>query len=75
MMGQLEDMETFVRIVEAGGITKTAEQLDVAKSAVSRRLNDLEKRLDSQLLEYRRYRRPTLISNRGCSSKPPPQGV
>ena len=49
-MGQLEDMTMFVRIVEAGGIGKAAEQLNIAKSAVSRRLNDLEKRLGTQLL-------------------------
>jgi len=49
-MGQLEDMAMFVRIVEAGGISKAAEQLDMAKSAVSRRLMDLEKRLGTQLL-------------------------
>jgi DNA-binding transcriptional LysR family regulator len=49
-MGQLEDMAMFVRIVEAGGIGKAAEQLELAKSAVSRRLNALEKRLCTQLL-------------------------
>jgi DNA-binding transcriptional LysR family regulator len=49
-MGQLEDMAMFVRIVEAGGIGKAAEQLELAKSAVSRRLNELEKRLCTQLL-------------------------
>ena len=49
-MGQFEDMTMFVRIVEAGGISKAAEQLDIAKSAVSRRLGDLEKRLATQLL-------------------------
>ena len=49
-MGQLEDMAMFVRIVDAGGITKAADQLDLAKSAVSRRLNDLETRLNSQLI-------------------------
>ena len=49
-MGQLEDMTMFVRIVEAGSITKAAEQLDVAKSAVSRRLKDLESRLGNQLI-------------------------
>lgn len=49
-MGQLEDMAMFVRIVEAGGISKAAEQLDIAKSAVSRRLNELEGRLGSQLI-------------------------
>lgn len=49
-MGQLEDMAMFVRIVEAGSITKAAEQLNTAKSAVSRRLKDLETRLGSQLI-------------------------
>lgn len=50
MVGQLEDMAMFVRIVDAGSITKAAEQLGIAKSAVSRRLKDLETRLGSQLL-------------------------
>ena len=49
-MGQLEDMAMFVRIVEAGSITKAAEQLNIAKSAVSRRLKELETRLGSQLI-------------------------
>ena len=49
-MGQLEDMAMFVRIVEAGSITKAAEQLNIAKSAVSRRLKEMESRLGSQLI-------------------------
>ncbi|WDE07397.1 LysR family transcriptional regulator [Thalassomonas viridans] len=49
-MGQLEQMAIFVRIVEAGGIGKAAEQLNLAKSAVSRRLVELETRLDTRLL-------------------------
>ncbi|NOR62538.1 MAG: LysR family transcriptional regulator [Rhodobacteraceae bacterium] len=49
-MGQMEDMETFVRIVEAGSISRAATQMGVVKSAVSRRLNDLETRLGVQLL-------------------------
>ncbi len=49
-MGQLEDMSVFIRIVEAGGIGKAAEQLSLAKSAVSRRLVDLETRLNTKLL-------------------------
>ena len=49
-MGQLEDMAMFVRIVEAGSITKAADQLNIAKSAVSRRLKELESRLGSQLI-------------------------
>lgn len=50
MVGQLEDMTLFTRIVEAGGIGKASEQLNIAKSAVSRRLNELEQRLGVVLL-------------------------
>lgn len=49
-MNQIEDMQTFVRIVEAGSITKAAQQLNTVKSAVSRRLSELEKRLGISLL-------------------------
>jgi DNA-binding transcriptional LysR family regulator len=49
-MGQLEDMQVFVRIVEAGSITQAAGQLNLAKSAVSKRLGDLENRLGSKLI-------------------------
>ncbi len=49
-MGQLEDISTFVHIVDTGTISSAANQLGIAKSAVSRRLVDLEKRLGVQLL-------------------------
>jgi len=49
-MGQLENMQTFTRIVEAGSITKASEQLNLAKSAVSKRLGDLENKLGSKLI-------------------------
>jgi DNA-binding transcriptional LysR family regulator len=49
-MGQLEEMQVFVRIVEAGSITQASGQLNLAKSAVSKRLGDLEKRLGSKLI-------------------------
>ena len=49
-MGQLEDMSVFVRIVEAGGIGKAADQLDMAKSGISRRLVALENRLGVRLI-------------------------
>ena len=49
-MGQLEDMQVFIRVVEAGGIGRAAEQLGIAKSAVSRRLSELEARLGTQLI-------------------------
>ncbi len=49
-MSKYEEMETFVRVVEAGSITKAASQLKIAKSAVSRRLKELEARLGVQLM-------------------------
>lgn len=58
-MGQLENISTFVRIVEAGGISKAAEQLNIAKSAISRRLVDLESSVGVQLLN-RSTRRSSL---------------
>ncbi len=61
-MNQFEDMQTFVRIVEAGSITKAAEQLNTVKSAISRRLTELEKRLAVTLLT-RTTRNQTLTEN------------
>jgi len=49
-MGQLEDMRIFVRVVEAGGVGKAADQLGLAKSGVSRSLVSLENRLGVQLI-------------------------
>jgi len=49
-MSRFEAMQTFVRVVEKGGISRAAESLDLAKSAVSKRLSDLENRLGTQLL-------------------------
>lgn len=49
-MNPFEEMQSFVKIVDAGSITKAAEQMDTVKSAVSRRLADLEKRLGVTLL-------------------------
>ncbi|WP_319379769.1 LysR family transcriptional regulator [Thiomicrorhabdus sp.] len=50
-MSQLEEIRVFIRIVEAGSLSKASEQLNLAKSAVSRRLADLEKRLQTKLLQ------------------------
>ncbi|MBT3619560.1 MAG: LysR family transcriptional regulator [Porticoccaceae bacterium] len=49
-MGQLEDMHIFLRVVETGGITKAAEQMNIAKSAVSKRLASLEHKLGIKLI-------------------------
>ena len=58
-MSRLLEMQTFVRIVEAGSISAAAEQLDQAKSGVSRRLSDLENRLGVRLIN-RTTRRSSL---------------
>ena len=58
-MSQFEEMQTFVRIVEAGSISRAAEQLGIAKSGVSRRLTDLEARLGVRLIN-RTTRRSSL---------------
>lgn len=58
-MSQLEEMQSFVRVVEAGSISKAAEQLGIAKSGVSRRLVELEARLGVRLLN-RTTRRSSL---------------
>ena len=58
-MAQLEEMQNFVRVVEAGSISKAADQLGVAKSGVSRRLVDLETRLGVRLMN-RTTRRSSL---------------
>ncbi len=49
-MDRCEALETFVRVVEAGSFSGAAERLMIAKSAVSRRITDLEERLGSRLL-------------------------
>lgn len=50
-MDRFDELETFVSVVEAGGISAAAERMGIAKSAVSRRLQELENRLDAQLLQ------------------------
>lgn len=49
-MDRYAEMQMFVRVVETGSISGAAERLEIAKSAVSRRLADLESRLGVQLL-------------------------
>jgi DNA-binding transcriptional LysR family regulator len=50
-MDRFDELQTFVRVVECGGISAAAERMGIAKSAVSRRLQELENRLDAQLLQ------------------------
>ena len=58
-MNRLENMDTFIRVVEAGSISGAADRLDVAKSAVSRRLKELEQHLGVELF-HRTTRRMNL---------------
>lgn len=50
-MDRFADMQIFVKVVEVGSISGAADKLDIAKSAVSRRLSELESRLGVQLLQ------------------------
>jgi DNA-binding transcriptional LysR family regulator len=46
----LEDLQTFVEVADAGGVSPAARRLSVAKSIISRRLFRLEAELGVQLL-------------------------
>ena len=56
-------MQAFIRIVEAGNITKAADQFNVAKSAMSKRLSALEFRLGITLIN--RTTRSLKLTNNG----------
>ena len=58
-MNKFADIETFTAIVEAGTFSAAGERLGVAKSVVSRRISQLERRLGSRLL-HRTTRRLAL---------------
>ena len=49
-MNRFLEMEVFVTIADAGSISGAAERLNTAKSAVSKRLSDLEARLGVSLM-------------------------
>jgi len=49
-MNRFDELLAFVQVVESGSITKAAERLGLVKSAVSRRINDLEDRLKARLI-------------------------
>lgn len=61
-MSRYEEIEAFVRTVDTGSFTAAAEQLRVAKSAISRRINELEQRLGAQLM-IRTTRKLTLTES------------
>lgn len=62
-MDRFENMDTFVHIVETGGISAAAERMDIAKSVVSRRLKELEAHLGVQL--FRRTTRKMNLTDSG----------
>lgn len=50
-MGQIEDLRLFALVVENRSISRAADKLHIAKSAVSRRLNLLEDRFGARLID------------------------
>ncbi|MGF1545938.1 MAG: LysR family transcriptional regulator [Thiotrichales bacterium] len=62
-MDRFEDLRVFVRVAEHGGVSAAANQLHIAKSAVSRRIADLEERLGVQL--FRRSTRKLSLTDSG----------
>jgi len=64
-MARLEAMETFVCVVEAGSISGAADRMGIAKSAVSRRIAELEGRLGAQL--FRRTTRRLSLTDAASS--------
>ncbi|MBA3756686.1 MAG: LysR family transcriptional regulator [Nitrosomonas sp.] len=48
-MDRFENMNAFVRVVEAGSISAAADRMNTAKSVVSRRLKELEEHLGVEL--------------------------
>jgi DNA-binding transcriptional LysR family regulator len=49
-MENLTDIAVFVRVVETESFTKTAEQLQLSRAAVSKYMTRLEERLGARLI-------------------------
>src|SRR5690349_19055775 len=47
----LNELIVFARVVQAGSFTKAPAQLRMPKSTVSRKVSELEERLDARLLQ------------------------
>ncbi|MGF1643625.1 MAG: LysR substrate-binding domain-containing protein [Thiotrichales bacterium] len=62
-MDRFEALRVFVRVVEQGGVSAAADRLHIAKSAVSRRIAELEERLGAQL--FRRSTRKFNLTDSG----------
>src|SRR5690606_2684583 len=61
----IEELQTFVEVADAGGVSPAALRLGVAKSIVSRRLARLEAELGIQLLV--RSTRATALTEAGIT--------
>src|SRR5712675_2297097 len=65
MRYKLEDILTFLTVIEAGGLTAAARRLGVAKSVASKRISDLESALAATLL--RRSARGVVPTDAGAA--------
>jgi DNA-binding transcriptional LysR family regulator len=65
MRYKLEDILTFLTVIEAGGLTAAARRLGVAKSVASKRISDLEGGLGATLL--RRSARGVVATDAGAA--------
>lgn len=61
-MDRFENMNTFISVVEAGGISAAATRMNIAKSVISRRLKELEAHLGVELF-HRTTRRMNLTGS------------
>lgn len=66
-MLDLEDIRTFVEVVEAGGFGRAGQRLNLSKSMVSRRVSRLEAELGAQLLS--RTTRGVAVTEAGVEFK------
>ncbi len=64
-MSRLEEIETFLQIARSGSISGAAGVLNIAKSAASRRLSELEARLGVQL--FHRTTRQLSLTDAGAA--------
>ena len=63
MTDRFEELKAYVAVVEAGGFAAASKRLVLAKSAISRRVSDLEARLGAQLMH--RSTRQIHLTNAG----------
>lgn len=61
----LQNVATFIKVVEVGGFASAARELGVTQSTVSRRVAELERHLDRKLLE--RTTRRLLLTEAGAT--------